>query len=302
MKNFIIIALTGVCAAMLCGAELKIKNNSTVAFMGDSITQFGHRYEGGYVNLVTGILKKQGLNFKVVKAGISGHKSNQMLARVQKHVIDHKADFLFLSCGVNDVWHGRRGVPLEQYKKNMTAIVEKCQKAGITVCIMTATMIGENTNNANNRKLAAYNAFLRRLAAEKKCLLADTNAAMAKQIADLKKRFPKVKGHLLTTDGVHMAPAGDMMMARTLLETVGVPAGKIDFNSLPVKVIVNCSIPCNMAPAGVKGIKTALPVRAHIFGRIAVPIDIFNAVYPTALQKGGSANAIVRYLNMTLAK
>lgn len=301
MKKIIIIFALS-CSVMLCGAGLKIKDNSTVAFMGDSITQFGHNNEGGYVNLVTGILKKQGLKIKVVKAGISGNKSNQMLARVQKHVIDRKADFLFLSCGVNDVWHGVRGVPLEQYKENMTAIVDKCQKAGITVCIMTATMIREDINSSYNKKLAAYNDFLRRLAAEKKCLLADTNAAMIKKVDELKKNFPGVKGNLLTTDGVHMAPSGDMMMAETLLKTVGVPEGKIDFNALPVKVVVNISIPCTLSPAAATGVKNTTAVKSHIFGRIPVPIAIFNAAFPLALKEYKNMTGIANYLGISVGK
>ena len=54
--------------------------------------------------------------------------------------------WMTLSCGVNDVWHGERGVPLSAYKKNITEIVEKAQAAGIKVMILTATMIGEEAD------------------------------------------------------------------------------------------------------------------------------------------------------------
>ena len=106
-----------------------------------------------------------------------------------------------LSCGVNDVWHGANGVPLDKYKVNITQMVEKCQVAGIKVMILTATMIGEDQPNANNQKLVAYNEFLRTLATEKKCLLADLNADMQAAIA---KAGADKKGNLLTGDGVHM--------------------------------------------------------------------------------------------------
>jgi lysophospholipase L1-like esterase len=112
----------------LSAGDLQIKNKSRVAFLGDSITQQGQRREAGYVNLVVQMLKHKGIAVTPVKAGVSGHKSNQMLERLQRDVINKKADFLFLRCGVNDVWHGKRGVPLEQYKKNITAIVEKLRK------------------------------------------------------------------------------------------------------------------------------------------------------------------------------
>ena len=47
-------------------------------------------------------------------AGISGHKSDQMLARLDKDVLSKKPQWMTLSCGVNDVWHGPRGVPLDE--------------------------------------------------------------------------------------------------------------------------------------------------------------------------------------------
>lgn len=257
----------------LSAAEIAIKNNSKVAFLGDSITQYGQRREAGYVNLVVGMLKYNKINVTPIKAGISGHKSNQMLARLDKDVIAKKADFLFLSCGVNDVWHGKRGIPLDQYKQNITAIVEKAQKANIKVCIMTATMIGEY-DNPNNQKLAAYNEFLRKLAAEKKCLLADTNAVMQKTLAALKKQYPKAKGFLLTSDGVHMAPAGDMMMARCLLEAVGLPADKIDFEKLSARAEIT----------------------------LTVPIKFYNEAYSANLTRGGNTRNVDQQIPLQVKK
>src|SRR5262249_34814723 len=70
--------------------------------------------------------------------------------------------------------------------------------------------------NDNNKKLADYNAFLRTLAAEKKCLLADLNADM--QVA---LKAPKYPGLRLTSDGVHMNPLGDRLMAEGILKGLG---------------------------------------------------------------------------------
>jgi lysophospholipase L1-like esterase len=129
-----------------------------------------------------------------------------------------------LSCGVNDVWHGAKGVPLDQYMQNITKIVEQCQAAKIKVMILTSTMIGEDQPNPNNQKLLAYNEFLRTLAKDKKCLLADLNADMQAAIA---KAGPDKKGNLLTTDGVHMCPAGDVMMATGVLKAFGLSDAQI---------------------------------------------------------------------------
>jgi len=214
-------------AGLLCvsSGDLPVKDGDKIAFLGDSITQ-GGMGATGYVTLVIQGLKANGVNATAIGAGISGHKSNDMLARLQRDVIDKKPDWMTLSCGVNDVWHGARGVPLDQYKQNITQIVERVQAAGIKVMILTATMITENPKEANNGKLAAYNDFLRELAKEKKCLLADLSEAMQTEL-DAREKAGQKRGRMLTVDGVHMNPFGNVMMASGVLRGFGMDDAQI---------------------------------------------------------------------------
>ncbi len=207
-------------------AEPAVKTNQKIAFMGDSITQQGAEPDG-YVTLVIKGLAASGVKASSIPAGIGGHKSDQMLERLERDALAGKPDWMTLSCGVNDVWHGANGVPLDQYKKNITQIVERCQSAGVQVMILTATMIGEDEPNENNQKLAAYNDFLRVLAKEKKCLLADLNADMQKAVAAAAAGAGQA-GVLLTTDGVHMNPAGNKMMAEGVLKAFGLSAEELE--------------------------------------------------------------------------
>ncbi len=226
MKKTVLIVFLAF-ATLSLFAEVVVKNGEKIAFLGDSITQLGKstRPYMGYLHLVIDGLKQSGVTAQMIPAGISGHKSNQMLARVDKDVISKKPQWMLLSCGVNDVWHGKRGVALPDYKKNITAIVDKAQSAGIKVVIMTASMIREDAKNVPNTTLKAYNDFLRTLAKEKKCLFADINARMQKEVYS--KELSVIKGNRLTYDGVHMNGRGHMMMASVILETFGVPAEKI---------------------------------------------------------------------------
>jgi len=198
--------------------QIAVANGQTIAFLGDSITAAGAR-PGGYCRLVLDGLKKQGIQTTGVFAGISGHKSNQMLARLEKDVLSKKPDWMTLSCGVNDVWHGARGVNLEDYKKNITAIVDQAQAAGVKVMILTSTMIKENQKNDLNRKLLPYNAFLKELAKSKGCLFADLNTEMQEALTSFPKDAPK--GSQLTRDGVHMNGYGNIMMAKGVLKAFG---------------------------------------------------------------------------------
>ena len=216
--------LTAASCLLLAGtlsAQIEVKNNDKIAFLGDSITAQGNSAPAGYVNLVISGLKVNGIKAVKIPAGINGHKSNQMLERLKRDVLSKKPQIMTLSCGVNDVGHGKRGVELPDFKKNITAIVEQAQAAGIRVCIMTTTMNREDPKHPFNIKLTGYNDFLRTLAKEKKCLLADLNADMQKIIADYKAANPKAKGYVLTVDGLHMNPAGNVMMAKGVLRAFG---------------------------------------------------------------------------------
>jgi len=235
--SFALIVLM-ICSSPLVinGADkIPVTKGQKIAFLGDSITAAGAR-PGGYCRLILHALNKQGLEVKGIFAGISGHKSNQMLARLEKDVLSKKPDWMTLSCGVNDVWHGKRGVLLEPYKKNITEIVTKAQTAGVKVVILTSTMIREDQANDLNQKLLPYNEFLRKLAEEKCCLLADLNKEMQEGL----KKFPAdaPKGKQLTSDGVHMNGLGNIMMATGVLKAFGLTEAQLaasekEWKSLP---------------------------------------------------------------------
>ena len=226
MKNAVILALLFSAASSHLHAEIPVKSGEKIAFLGDSITQQGNGGPGGYVQLVGSGLAANGVKVEIIGAGISGHKSNQMLERLDRDVLSKKPQWMTLSCGVNDVWHGANGVPLEDYKKNITAIVDQAQAAGVKVMILTSTMIREDQATAENQKLVPYNEFLLALAKEKNCLLADLNADMQAAIAEAAKAGP-VKGNVLTSDGVHMAYPGNEMMASGVLKGFGLDAAEL---------------------------------------------------------------------------
>ncbi len=223
LKTCFALALVAAGAVNCFSGELILKSGDKLAFLGDSITQFGAGYPGGYVKLVISGLDANGVKVEPVFAGISGHKSNDMLARVDKDVLSKKPNVMTLSCGVNDVWHGERGVPLDKYKENITAIVDKVQAAGVKPVILTSTMINEDQANANNQKLATYNEFLRTFAKERNLPLADLNTQMQDAIKKAKETNAAKpnRGNYLTSDGVHMAPQGDQMMAEGVLRAIG---------------------------------------------------------------------------------
>jgi lysophospholipase L1-like esterase len=148
-----------------------------------------------------------------------------MRARLENDVLAKKPNWMTLSCGVNDVWHGEAGVLLEAYMTNIADIVNRCQKAGVKVMILTSTQIGLPVDNPDNLKLAAYNAFLRKFAKELNLPLADLNADMVAEQEAL-KNAAGADGSL-TVDGVHMNNLGNRMMARGVLRAFGLDEGEL---------------------------------------------------------------------------
>ncbi len=228
-------------APALASAEIAVKSGEKIAFLGDSITQGGWSNPAGYVRLVIAGLEANGIKAEPVPAGISGHKSDQMLARLNKDVLSKKPQWMTLSCGVNDVWHGPRGVPLDDvmaksgtydekvstrgtYQKNITAIIDQATAAGVKPVMLTATVIHENLSSKENGLLAPYNDFLRQLAKEKKVPMADLNAMFAERIKAENK--PNVK--VLTSDGVHMNGEGNKLMAIGVLKAFGLNEAELD--------------------------------------------------------------------------
>lgn len=205
--------------------EFLLQSGERVVFLGDSITQAASRPEG-YIHLIELFCGIHGVVVETVNAGISGNKSSDMLARLERDVLSRQPDWVSVSCGVNDVWHQfafeSEGIPLEAYKENMTALVDRIQAAGAKVILLTATPIHEDFDNDENRMLSQYNAFLRNLAEQKDALLVDLDRAFRHALS-----FKRRDDNLLTTDGVHMNPRGNRLMARSILRALGATGWQI---------------------------------------------------------------------------
>ena len=226
-----------------------VKNGETVAFLGDSITEQGVESPSGYVRLVGSGLAANGIQIKIIAAGIGGDKSNQMGARLEKDVLGKKPDWMTLSCGVNDVWKGAKGVSLEDYQTNIISILDRCQKAGVKVMILTATQISPRLDSPANIQLASYNDFLRKTAKDRGLPLADVSNKMASEQGARKAAGQTTP---LTVDGVHMNHIGNQMMAAEVLQAFGLDhvqlaAALQKWRSLPdavhLKTVLKLSLP-----------------------------------------------------------
>jgi lysophospholipase L1-like esterase len=188
-------------------------------------------FGGGYLRDIDAVFAEQYPQLKlpkVINKGIGGQKAENLIGRFDRDVIALKPAYVTISIGINDVWH-RLKTPhdpkvLETYKKNVTAMVDKAQAAGIKVILLAPTVIQEDPNAEGNRRLVAYVDAEREIAAEKKCQFVDLHGDFLKA---LKQKPAKEKGTWLTGDGVHMKALGDAIMAAGVLRALGVPDAKL---------------------------------------------------------------------------
>lgn len=185
---------------------------TTIAFLGDSITQYGWEQPNGYVNQVVTSLTNAGMKILPIPAGKCGHTSFDLLNRIDKDVLSKKPDIMFFMGGLNDIWL-KKGT-FEDYQNNMEKITEKAQSAGARVILMNLTIISEDINSSTNKEIDKYNEFLKKLADEHSILYIDLNSVLKEEL----KKHKTGEKNILTVDGVHLNDKGNTIIAQKIVK------------------------------------------------------------------------------------
>ncbi len=110
----------------------------TVLFFGDSLTAgYGLSTEEAFPALIEKQLIKKGKKVKVVNAGLSGETSAGGLSRLD-WILKQPVEVFVLELGAND---GLRGLPLDQTRSNLQAIIDKVKKKYPQTKIVLAGMM-----------------------------------------------------------------------------------------------------------------------------------------------------------------
>ncbi|MGM7723290.1 SGNH/GDSL hydrolase family protein [Metabacillus sp. Hm71] len=197
-----------------------------ILLIGDSITDCGRREDqeglgNGYVRLIHDYLitTYPSANYQIVNTGIGGNRVTDLAARWQTDVIDHQPDYVSISIGINDVWRQLDRPEIEQvlpekfssvYKELLTIVKEE---TNAHILLMEPTIIAEDVNSTGNKLLKDYVEIVHQLAKAFEATLIPTHKAFIEYLQS-------ESTYKLTTDGVHMNSAGNMLMATTWLRTV----------------------------------------------------------------------------------
>jgi isoamyl acetate esterase len=194
-----------------------------IVFFGDSITELGAK-PGGFVTLIREAMKNKGSKAEIIGAGVSGNKVSDLLARVDRDVLEQHPTTVFIYIGINDVWHYflrvGKGTPIDEFDRGLRKLTSMIRQSGSKVILCTPSVIGEqhHPGNPHDDMLDEYADVTRRIAKE-----------MNVPLCDLRKDFIEyenehnteniVKG-LLTRDGVHLTDEGNKFVAGKMLEMI----------------------------------------------------------------------------------
>ena len=104
-----------------------------IVVLGDSLTAgLGLAQTQAYPALLQEKLTAAGYKWRVVNAGVSGDTSAAGLQRVDWAIDQGGVKVLVLELGAND---GLRGLPVDEMKKNLAAIIERAQQKHIAVLL-----------------------------------------------------------------------------------------------------------------------------------------------------------------------
>ncbi|MBM7603968.1 lysophospholipase L1-like esterase [Metabacillus crassostreae] len=197
-----------------------------VLFIGDSITEWGRHEDAegigsGYVRLIHDYYKTSHpiQNFKVINQGVGGDRIVDLEARWEHDVIHINPDIVSISIGINDVWRqldseDQDQVYPEEFEKIYFKLLKSLkEKTKAKIVLMEPTIIEEKLEAEGNQKLKAYIDIIHKLADQFEATLVPTHQSF---LTCLKAK----NNYKLTTDGVHMNSAGNMLMAVTWINHV----------------------------------------------------------------------------------
>jgi acyl-CoA thioesterase-1 len=104
-----------------------------IIVLGDSLTAgLGLDVTDSFPSVLETRLQEQGLDYKVVNAGVSGDTSAGGLRRLEWALGEGDPRILVVALGGND---GLRGLPPPQLEQNLAAIIERARQRGLSVIL-----------------------------------------------------------------------------------------------------------------------------------------------------------------------
>ena len=241
VQRFVIFVIAGSCvaAATAVAADLKsplakieLTNGDCMVFLGDSIT-----HQCLYTQYVEDYfytrMPKQRFTFH--NAGVGGAQAWDALQRFERDVAAYKPKYVTVLLGMNDGhYQPFDQTTFDRYRKDMTELVDRITDIGATPVLITPTMFDsraarqrENQNwpppatlEFYNSVLSYYGSWLREVALLSGFGFVDMYHPLNHLTWERRKTDA---GFTMIKDAVHPGPAGQVVMAYSIVSDMGLP-------------------------------------------------------------------------------
>jgi len=200
------------------------QKKNKVIFFGDSITQAGV-LPGGYITRIDSMSKAEKLSdrYEFAGAGIGGNKIYDLYLRMDDDVLAKNPDIVLIYVGVNDVWHKSSfgtGTDPDKFEKFYQAVINKIKAKGSKIILVTPAAIGEKTDfsNVQDGDLNKYCNIVRDIAKKNGLPVVDLRKGLLEY--NLQHNPDNKDKGILTSDGVHLNPAGNQFVADAMWKAI----------------------------------------------------------------------------------
>ncbi len=127
------------------------KTPATILVLGDSLSgAYGLNADEGWVALLQQQVTKQGYNYKVINASVSGDTTRTGLSRLEPALQTHEPDIVIIALGGND---GLRGLPFSEIDNSLVKIIERCKQEDARI-LLAGVRLPPNYGPVYNQKFA----------------------------------------------------------------------------------------------------------------------------------------------------
>ncbi len=210
-----------------------IRDNETVLFTGDSITDCGRVREATGANDLSGLglgyakmaaaqllADRPSAGLKLLNRGISGNRIVDLYARIKSDLINLNPNVVSILVGVNDTCHefgGKNGVAVPKYERVYRDLLTETREAlpGVRFVLCEPFLLRSGgVTEPMVEDIVKRHAVVKRLAQEFGAVF----VPFQKVFDDAIRQAPPADW---AADGVHPTPGGHMLMARAWLAAVG---------------------------------------------------------------------------------
>ena len=197
-----------------------------ILFQGDSITDAKrdrsniHDLGQGYAKYAAPLIEaaKPETEFEFIDLGISGNRSDDLLARSTEDIVKIDPDIISILIGINDVWHRHlcgREMSDEQFEANYRAVLERIRKeTHAKILILCPFLLPSQDKEGWRNEVESICAIVRRLADE----YADAYLPLDQKFAEALPTAPSQMHY--SPDGVHPNEAGAKFIGGLYCEAI----------------------------------------------------------------------------------